>query len=130
MRHVPGGINVDEHPDSRNKQEPDSGQGIDQESGIGLELSLRPVVRDIVQQPGIAAKPGVNNFLKWLMIVSVGPSVVLQHRPAGEQKREHHNSDADRADRLLRELAPEKENDRRAKGRQQRNQIDVVEKEH
>jgi hypothetical protein len=37
MRHVAGGVNVDQHADAGDEQQPDAGKRIEQEAGIGLE---------------------------------------------------------------------------------------------
>ncbi len=42
MRHVTGGINVDQHADAGHKQQPDAGKRIEQESGVGLKRACVP----------------------------------------------------------------------------------------
>ena len=37
VRHVAGGINMDEHADAGDEQQPDGGERIEQEAGVGLE---------------------------------------------------------------------------------------------
>ncbi len=96
MRHVSGGINVDEHPDPGHEQQPDAGKRIEQESRVGLEIRLCSAVGNVIQVPGIGSKPGVKNLFKRLMIVGVGPGCILQHRATSKEKRQHHHADADR----------------------------------
>ena len=42
VRHVAGGINVDEHADAGDEQQPDGGERIEQEAGIGVEWAGVP----------------------------------------------------------------------------------------
>ena len=44
MRHVSGGINMDQHADAGDKQQPDAGERIEKKSGVGLKWSGRAVV--------------------------------------------------------------------------------------
>ena len=44
MRHVPGGINVDQHAHAGYKQQPYSREGIEQETGIGVDLRWLPLL--------------------------------------------------------------------------------------
>ena len=114
MRHVAGGINMDERADAGHKQQPDGGKRIEQESGIGMECGRSAVVFDVVHVAGIGAQPGVKDLLERLARILVSVSGVLPHREAGEDKRQRHRAHADRADRRLLQLAAEKEHDGRA----------------
>ncbi len=104
--------------------------GIEQEAGVGVECGRSAVVLDVVHVAGVSAQPGVNDFLERLARIVVGVSGVLPDRQAGKDKRQRHRSHTDRADRLLLQLAAEKEHDGRAGGGEQRDQPDVVEEEH
>ena len=130
MRHVADGINVDQHAHAGDKQQPDGGERIEQEAGIGVERGRSAVVLDVVHVAGVGAQPGVDDLLVRLAGIVVGVSGVLPDRAAGEDKRQHHRADTNRADRRLLQLAAEKEHDGRAEGGQQRDEPDVVEKEH
>ena len=130
MRHVAGGINMDEHPDPGHKQEPDAGERVQQKSRIRLEIRLGSAVGDEIQVAGIGSEPGVEDLFKRLMIVSVGPTGVLHYRAAREQECEHDYPDADGIDRGFLHPPPEEEDDRRAERGQQRNQPNVVEENH
>ena len=63
MRHVSGGINMDEQPDAGDKQQPDAGERVEQETRVGLERSLRPVFGRIGHVAGAGAEPGVEDGL-------------------------------------------------------------------
>jgi hypothetical protein len=130
MRHVSDGVNVNQHPHAGHKQQPDAGERIQQESN--LRGKLRPASLGRVRQiPGVAAQPGVENFLEPGMLVRWRPHLrVIQHGTAGKQERQYHRADTDEADRRFRKPAPQKEHRRRAHRGQQRNHPDVVEKEH
>src|SRR5258708_1890933 len=62
VRHVSGGINMDQHADAGDKEQPDAGERIEQESSVGLECS-RAALRGISQMSGVAAEPSVENRL-------------------------------------------------------------------
>ena len=126
MRHVSGRINMDQHADAGDEQQPDAGERIEQKSGVGLKRCRGPVGFLKVEMPGVSAEPGVEDFLVRLMVVRGGPVGVLPHRAAGHQEREHDRADTDRAHRRLLQLAPKKEHDRRAEGGEERDQVDVV----
>ncbi len=121
MRHVPGRINMDQHPDAGHKQQPDAGQRIDQESRVSLQRSRSPVRFLEVEVARVGTEPGIENGLIRLVVVRRGPIDVLQHRAASHQKRKNHRPDADRAHRSLLQPAPEKKHKSRADGREQRN---------
>src|SRR6266404_524537 len=70
VRHVPGGINVNQHADAGDEQQPDAGERIEQETGVSLERRLRAVMSYISQVAGIGAEPGVESLLVRLMKVS------------------------------------------------------------
>ena len=59
MGHVAGGVNVDQHADAGDEEQPDAGERVEKESGVGLEGSLGAVVRDVVEMAGVGAEPGV-----------------------------------------------------------------------
>ncbi len=80
MRHVPGRIDVDQHSDAGNKQQPDGGQRIEQESGIGVEWGRSSVVREVGQMAGVGAQPGVENFFVRLAGLVGGIATVLPNR--------------------------------------------------
>ncbi len=130
VRHVSGGIDVDERAHAGDEQQPDGGERIEQEAGIGLEGSGRAVVFDVVQVAGVGAQPGVDDFLERLARVVVSVSRVLPDGAADEDERHGHRSHTDRADRTLPQLAAEEEHDGRAEGGEQRDQPDVVEEKH
>ncbi len=67
MRHIAGGINMDQHADAGDEQQPDAGERIEQEARVGLERSLRAVVGRVSQVAGVGAEPGVENRLIGLM---------------------------------------------------------------
>ena len=69
MRHVSGGINMDQHADAGYEQQPDAGERIKQETGVGMERSLRAVVSGVSQVAGVGAEPGVEDRLIWLVKV-------------------------------------------------------------
>ena len=125
MRHVAGGINMDQHADAGDEQQPDAGERIEQESGVGLKRSLCAVVMLVGQVAGIGAEPGVENCFVGLMIVRGRPVCVLQNRAARHQERQHDRPDADRADRSLLQLAPKEKHHRRAEAREERDELDV-----
>ena len=100
VRHVAGGINMDERAHAGDKQQPDGGKRIEQEAGIGVEGGRSAVVFDVVHVAGVGAQPGVNDLLERLARIVVGVSGVLPDRQAGEDKRQRHRAHADRADRL------------------------------
>ncbi len=126
MRHVSGRINMNQHPDAGNKQQPDARQRIEQEPCVSLQRRRGAVRLLEVEVPGVTAEPGIENFFVRLMIVRRSPIDVLQHGAASHQKRKHDRPDANRAHRPLLKPAPEKKHNRRADGREQRNQPDVV----
>src|SRR6476661_6400862 len=105
MGHVPDRINMDEHTDPGYEQEPDAGEGIKEKSRIDLKFRCRTVLCKKVQVPGIGTEPGIDDLLKALVLMRVGPHVVLQDSPSGEQKRQYDYADADRADGLLGQFA-------------------------
>ena len=76
MRHVSGGVNVDQHADAGDEEQPDAGERVEQKSGIGLERSLSAVVSDVIEMAGVGAEPGVENFFVGLVMVLAEPSVV------------------------------------------------------
>jgi hypothetical protein len=84
-------------------------------------------VRGVGRLAAVGAEPGVNDFFVGPVGVGVGPCRVLPDAAAGHNEGEGYRAYADCADRRLVQLAPEKKHDRRAKGRQQRDQIDMVE---
>ncbi len=51
---------------------------------------------------------------------------VLKDRKAGKQKRKHDHANADRADRSLLQSPPKEKHHRGPKGREERDQPDVV----
>lgn len=79
--------------------------------------------------PGATSQPGVDDSLKGLVLMGVGPHVVLQDRAARENERKDHDPNANRGDCLLGQLAAEEEHDRRAESRQQRDQVDIIQEE-
>ena len=126
MRHVSGGVNVDQHADTGDKQQPDAGKRIEQESGVGLKRSLRAVVLHIIQVAGVSAKPGVKNFFERLVIVRRSPLRILQHCSARYDERQHHGPHADSIHRRLLQPAPKEKHECRADGGKQRDEIDVI----
>ncbi len=118
MSHVANGIDMDQHADAGDEQEPDAGEWVEQESGVGLEVGLRAVVCDVICVAGVGAEPGVENLLVGLVIVCVSPCVVLQHRAAGHDEGKDNHAHAHGADRLLGQPAAKEEHDRRAQGGQ------------
>ncbi len=129
MRHVPGRINMDQHSDPGYKQQPDARQWIQQKSGIRMERSLRPVRLQIIHLPGIGTEPGIKHSLEGLIIVRRSISRrVLPNRAASHQERQHHRSHANRAHRLLLQSPAKEKHNGGPNRRQQRDQIDVVEK--
>ena len=130
VRHVAGGVDVDQDAHAGDEQQPDGGKRIEQEAGVGVERGRSAVVLDVVHVAGVGAQPGVNDLLERLARIVVGVSGVLPDRQAGKHEGQRHRADADRADRLLLQLAAEEEHDGRAEGGEQRDQPDVVEEEH
>ena len=64
VRHVTGGVNVNQHANAGHKQQPDRRKGIEQETVVGLELRGRAVVLEEIQMARVAAQPGVKDLLK------------------------------------------------------------------
>ena len=118
---------MDQHAHAGHEEQPDGGERIEQETGVGVERGGRAVVLDEVQMAVAAAEPGVNNFLEGLA-GAVREVRVLDNGEAGEQKRNDDRADADRVDRRLLQAAAEEEHDRGAEGREERDQVDVVKK--
>ena len=130
VRHVAGRIDVDQHADAGHKQQPDTGERIEQEAGISVERSGRSVIRDVIQVAGVTSQPGVQNLLKWIMPVARRPVRVLPNRSARPQERHYHDAHTHGAHRRLLHLAANKKHCRRPKCRQQRNQPDGVQEKH
>src|SRR6266478_629809 len=76
-----------------------------------------------------AAQPRINNFLEGTSR-AMREVRVLNDRDAGEQECEDDHADADRVDSGLLQSPPEKEHHHGPEGREERDQPDVVEKEH
>src|ERR1700686_623084 len=53
MRHVASGINMDQHADARDEEQPDAGEWVEKKSGVSLKGSLCAVVRDVRQVAGV-----------------------------------------------------------------------------
>src|SRR5208337_329523 len=102
---------------------------IKQEPGIGVERGERPILLNEVQMPVAAAEPGINNFLE-RMSRAMRKMRVIDDREAGEQERDDDHADADRVDRGLLQPPPEKKHHRGPEDREERDQPDVIEKEH
>ncbi len=64
VRHISGGVDVDQRADAGHKQQPDAGERVEQEAGIGLERRERAVALDVVHVAGVGAQPGIDNFLE------------------------------------------------------------------
>src|SRR6266568_9603304 len=62
MRHVADRINVDQHPDAGNEQQPDARERIEEKSGVGLKRSGRSIGFQEVGVPSVGTEPGVKNF--------------------------------------------------------------------
>ena len=129
VRHVTDGVNVDQHTNAGYEEQPDGRERIKQETGVSVECGERTVALNEVKMPIGAAQPGINNFLEGMSraMREVG---VLDNRETGKQEREDDHADTDRVDRGLLQSPPEKEHHRGPEGREERNQVDVVEKEH
>ena len=120
---------MDQHSNAGHKQQPDAGKGVEQESGISLEGGGCTVMRDVRQPACIAPQPGIHRFLEG-MPCSVRISRILPDGAASHDEGQHHRPDADRTHSLLLQLAAKEKHDRRAGCGQQRNEPDVIEKEH
>src|ERR1700678_2845822 len=127
MRHVSGGINMDQHSDAGNKKQPDAGKRIEQEPGIGFESGRGAVMSQIIYAAGVSAKPRIQDGLIRLMEMFLAgrPRRVLPHRPPSHDKGQYNHAHANGADRSLLQLAAKKEHDSRAEGREQRYEPDV-----
>ncbi len=130
MRHIAGGINMDERAHSGYEQQPYAGERIKQKTGICLKRRRGAVAPDVIHMAGIGAQPGVDDFLERLPGIVVGVVRVLPHRDAGKQEGQGHRADTNCIDRRLPQPAAEKKHDGRAKGGKQRDEPDVFEKEH
>src|SRR5208282_5866700 len=127
--HVSGGVNVDQHAHAGHEEQPDSRERIKQEPGVGVERSKCPVALDEIQMPVATAKPRIHNFLEGTPR-ALRKVRVLKDSKAGEKKRKHDHADADRINRGLLQSPPEKEHHRGPESREERDQPDVVKKEH
>jgi hypothetical protein len=118
---------MDQHPDAGDKEQPNAGERIEQETGIGLERRLRAVVSRVGQVPGIGTEPGVKNRLIGLVVVFAcrRPGRVLPDRSASHRESQYDHANTNSADCPLLKLTAKEEHDGRAEGRQQRNQPDV-----
>ena len=86
VRHVAGGVDVDEHADAGDEQQPDTGEGIEQEAGIGLERRRSAVALDVVHVAGIAYPATCNDLLERFARIVVSVVCVLPDRAAGERR--------------------------------------------
>ena len=120
---------MDQQAHAGYKEQPDGRKRIEQESGVGIERSEPPVALNEVQMPIAAAQPRVNNLLE-RMSRAMREVRVLDDREAGEKERKDDHAHADRVNRGLLQPPAEKEHHRGPEGREERNQPDVVEKEH
>ena len=59
MRHVSGGINVDQQADAGNEQQPDAGKRIEQEAGVSLKRRRLAILHHVIHVAGIGAEPRV-----------------------------------------------------------------------
>src|SRR6185369_16208835 len=130
VRHVSGGIDMDERAHAGDKQQPDGRERIKQEAGISVELSRRAIPLDVVHGAIIGAQPGVDDLLEGLPRIVVRVSGVLPNRKTGEHKCQRNRAYADRAHGSLLQFAAEEEHDGRTEGREQRDEPDVVEEKH
>src|SRR5262249_43827628 len=115
--------------DPGDEQEPDARERVEKVAGVDLEICGGTVLREEIQVTGAAAQPGVNDLLKRLMVMSVGPCVVFENCAARKQECEDNDTHAYYADGLLGELAAKEKHDCGAEGRQQGDQVDVVQEE-
>ena len=58
---------MDEQTDAGDEQQPDAGKRVEQETRIGLERRLRPVMGRVIHVAGVGAEPGVEDGLIRLM---------------------------------------------------------------
>src|SRR5581483_742042 len=77
VRHVADGVDVNQHPNAGDEQQPDAGKGIEQESGVRLESSQLAVVGDVVQMPRVRAQPRINDLLIRFVVMMGRPIRVL-----------------------------------------------------
>src|SRR5207302_6680673 len=100
-------VNVYQHADAGNEQQPDAGKRIEQKAGISLKRGGAAVMQPVGQISGIAAEPSVENGLIGSVKVAwLGrPGRVLQYCSAGEEERQHDRADTDRAHRRLLQLS-------------------------
>ncbi len=54
---------MDQHADAGDEQQPDAGERIEQETGVGLERGLRSVVGRVVHVAGVGTEPGIEDGL-------------------------------------------------------------------
>src|SRR5262249_1735215 len=124
MRHVPGGVDVNQQADSSDKQQPDTGEWVEQESDLGFEVGGVAVLGGVSEMTGVAAKPGIHRLIKGM---GAGVSMrVLPDRAARHDETESDHSYTHGAHGLLLQLLAEEEHERRAEGGQQRDEIDLV----
>ena len=126
MRHVASGINMDQHADARDEEQPDAGERVEKKSGVSLKGSLCAVVRDVIQVPGVGAEPGVENSLIRLVVVRRSPVGILQDRAARHEECQDDRPNANGTHRRLLQLTPEEEHERRANSWQQRDEVYVL----
>src|ERR1035437_2278807 len=129
VRHVSGGVNVDQHTHAGDKEQPDRRERIKQESGVDVEGSECPVALNEIQMPVATAQPGIHNFLEGTPR-AMRKVCVLKDRKAGKKKRKHNHANANRVNRGLLQSPPEKKHHHGPEGREERDQPDVVKKDH
>ena len=92
--------------------------------------AVRPPCVAIAQRAVAGAHPGVQHLLEGLAGTGGAVAGVLPDGDTRPRERQHNHADANAVHRLLRQLASEKEHASRTEGGKQRNQPDVVKKEH
>ncbi len=86
VRHVSGGVDVDQHAHAGDEEQPDGRERIEQESGVDVEGGGRAVFLREGQMAVAGAQPGINNLLKGLA-GAMGEVRVLDDRKAGKEER-------------------------------------------
>ena len=125
VRHVSGGIDMDQHAHASDEEQPDRGKRIEQEAEVGVERGASAVFLLEGEMRIARTEPGIDDLFERLA-GAVREVRVLDDGEAGKQERDHHGAHANRVDRGLLQAAAEEEHHRGPEGREERNQVDVI----
>ena len=118
---------MDQHPDAGDKEQPDGGERVEEETEIDVESGGRAVFLEKTEMRIAGTEPGVDDLFEGLA-GAMREMRVLEDGNAGENECDDDRADADRVDRGLLQAASKEKHHRGPEGREERDEVDVVKK--